>query len=288
MRVISTIEESHAHGQIRDIYVEVERTLGVPFPGMIFRSLATREGVLESVWPQIKRNAETQAFVDLANRLRRNCEGVVPATLEFDDVFSWLREHHFTREDLRVLRYCLEMLHSYDPKLLLITAAISVNLHGIKTPKIARTGASRIASTEPHFPTKVSRVMFDQAPSETKEIYLDVMDAVGVPAIPDDFQILGSWPTLLRRLWNDLKPVMHSATFQEEANTLSALAIECAQELPYPVEVENDSLEVRQIVDMHMSLYSRTCPAASAARWMLLEGERVNRAIGRAAGEADF
>ncbi len=288
MRVIATIEESHAHGATKDIYTNIERTLAVPFVGMVFRSLATREGVLEAVWPQIRRNIETQAFSDLAGQLRRNSEGAVETTLEFDDVFAWLGEHNFSREDVRHIRYALEMLHFVNSKLLLANAAMYVSLHNISNPKIVRSRPKEITKTEPQFPTRVSRVMLEQAPADTKEIFLDVMDAVRVPAIPDDFLMLAEWPTFLRRIWNDLRPAMHSPTFIDEAATLSALAIESAQELPYPISLENAGIDTRRIVDMFQSFYPMVSLATAAVRWMVIEGERVNRSIGRAAGEAGF
>jgi hypothetical protein len=288
MRGIVTIEESHAHGEIKDIYSDIERTLGVPFVGSLFRALATRQEVLEAVWPQIKRNAQTQAFTDLAERLSRQSDAVAEVTFEFDDLYSWLGEHAFSREDVRQIRYALEMLHYADPRLLLATASLHVALHNSQAQRVERAKPSRRTAQEPEFPSKASRTMMEQAPVEVKEIYLDAAEAVGVPMVPDAFQMLGNWPLFLRRLWNELRPVMHSLTFLNEASGLSALAIEAAQELPYAVTLEDAGIEVRRLVDMFMASYSRTQLIISAVRWMVIEGEHLNRATGRADGEVSW
>lgn len=288
MRGIVTIEESHATGKTREIYHDVERALGIPFPGLTFRALAPVADVLESIWPQVKKNAATQSFSALSGRLQRQADEAVAATFELEDLYSWLKDHDFSREDTRRIRYSLDMLHHANPRLLLITASLYAALHNITDPRFTRPRPTVRNSHEPEYPTKIDRVMMEQAPLETKEIYLDAAEAAGVPVVPDDFLILGNWPTFLRRAWESVKPVMHSMTFINEASDLSVRATQFAQELPYPTELSNTDIEVRRLVDIVQSLYARTTMATAAVRWMVIEGERINRVAGRAAGEATW
>jgi hypothetical protein len=117
-----------------------------------------------------------------------------------------------------------------------------------------------------------------------KEDYLDIADIMGVPIIPDDFQSLGHWPTFLRRAWTEIKTAMRSSTFLDEAQMLSAFAVSAAQELPHNMKIDADQ-EVRRILETFLSLYSRVSVVTAAIRWMVIEGERTVRVIGRAAGE---
>ena len=288
MLTIHMIEEGQAHGQIKEIFRDIEGALGAPFVPAIFRSFAMRPELLEEAWPQIKRNIETQSFVELSARLRRRSDSIVETIFEFDDLYSWIQEHGFSREDLRRMRYALEMLHYVGPKLLLVTASLYVSLHNIRDPKVVRAKALPQTNQEPEFPTKVPRMMMNQATADVKEAYLDVAEAVGAPILPDEFQMLGEWPPLLRRVWNDLRPVMHSKTFLDEAECMLAVATEAAQELPYSISLEHAGIDVRRVVDMFMSVYSKTQLAISAVRWMITEGERISRMTGRAAGESQW
>jgi hypothetical protein len=288
MRVVHLIDEGQATGQIKQVYRDIQATFAAPIVGSVFRALAARPDVLVAAWRDIRKNAETRSFITLASRLRSGADSIVSATFEFDDLYSWLREHGFGREDMRRIRYSLEMLHFLNPKLLLAIAAMHVSLHGISSPRISRATPSPPTGQEPEFPSKTPKVTIEQAPSDTMEIFLDAIDATGTPVVPDDLQILAAWPTLLRRTWGNLKPVMHSATFIEEAERLSELAVEAAQELPFAINIDGAGIDVRRAVDMFLKLQARMLLASAAVRWMLLEGERLNRSVGRAAGEGTF
>ncbi|HOK53321.1 MAG TPA: halocarboxylic acid dehydrogenase DehI family protein [Armatimonadota bacterium] len=285
MRRIETLEEGQARGRVKEIYKEIERAFGVPFVGGVFRALAQYPDVLESAWNQLKPNISTQSYVDLSNDLRQRADALAELIFELDDLYTWMLDHNFSREDIRKVLYTLEVLHYINPKLLLATAAITAGVMGVKNPQIKRRRESPITSQEPDYPNKLPQVMLEQASNEVKEDYYDIIAIMGLLTLPDDIQALGNWPTFLRRVWSNLKPVVRSATFLEESQNLESVAIESAQELPYPVEVKSDNPEVRRILESFMSMYARMCIGISAIRWMVMEGERTARLIGRAAGE---
>lgn len=286
MRRIETLEEGQAHGQLKVIYGEIQHNFGTPFVGSIFRALATQPGLLETVWPQLKPDVETQEFADLASRIRQRADSLARLTFDLDDLYTWLHDHRFTREDIRRILYVLEVLHYVNPKLMLATAALTVAAAGIKTPGVTQRGASRITKEEPEYPNKIPQVMFEQASNGVKEDYYDIADVMGTPIIPDDFQSLAEWPSFLHRVWNVLKPVMRSTTLLDEAQSISEFAVESAQELPYQVELAHpEQQHVRQIIETFLSLYSRMMVGISAIRWMMIEGQQNARIVGWAAGE---
>lgn len=285
MRRIGTLEEGQSRGRVREIYLDAERSFAVPFVGAVFRALAVQPNVLEQVWPQVKSNVEAQTFVNLSSRLRQRSDMLAETTFELVDLYAWLRDHGFPREDIRRILYILELFHQLDPKLLICTAAMTVAVTGISNPEIRRRRFSPIRTPQPEFPTRIPQVMIEQAPDEVKEDYLDIADVMGLPVIPDEFQTLGHWPPFLRRVWNELKPVTRSHTFLNEAENLEAVAIEMAQELPCPVKIENPTDDTRRILETFMSIYARMNLVISAVRWMMIEGERLARSVGRAAGE---
>lgn len=285
MRRIETLEEGQSQGQIRAIYEDIQRAFGTPFVGSIFRALATQPGLLETVWPKLKPNVEAQAFVDISNRIRQRADSLAQLTFELDDLYSWLHDHRFEREDIRRIFYTLEALYYVNPKLMLTAAAITVPIAGISSPMVTRRQASQITSDEPEFPNKIPQVMFEQASNGVKEDYYDIADVMGAPFIPDDFQALANWPSFLHRVWNMMKPVMRSRTLLDEAHGISEFAIKSALELPHPIEMEDSGEDTRRIVETFLSLYSRTMVGISAVRWMMIEGQRTAKIIGRAAGE---
>lgn len=285
MRRIETLEEGQSHGHIRAIYEDIQRVFGTPFVGSLFRALATQPGLLETVWLKLKPNMEAQAFVDISNSIRQRADSLAQLIFELENIYSWLHDHRFEREDIRRIFYTLEVLHYTNPKLLLATAAITVPITGISSPKVTRRQASQITSDEPEFPNKIPQVMFEQASNGVKEDYYDIVYIMGVPFVPDDFQALANWPPFLHKVWNILKPVMRSRTLLDEALSISEFAIESALELPHPIEVEEPGENARRIVETFLSLYSRTMMGISAIRWMMIEGQRTAKIIGRAAGE---
>ncbi|MEN6520628.1 MAG: halocarboxylic acid dehydrogenase DehI family protein [Armatimonadota bacterium] len=286
MRRIETLEEGQAHGQLKTLYGEIQRDFGSPFVGSIFRALAKQPGLLEAVWPQLQPDVTTQAFVDLASRIRQRADTLAGLTFDLDDLYTWLHDHRFTREDIRRILYVLEVLHYLNPKLLLATAALTVSVTGIKTSGINRYRATRITKEEPEYPNKIPQVMFEQASNGVKEDYYDISDVMGIPVIPDDFQALAEWPSFLRRIWSMLKPGMRSTTLLNEAQGISQAALELAQELPNPVEVSYpDQQRARQLFETFLSLYARTMVGISAVRWTMIEGQQNARITGWAAGE---
>lgn len=285
MHRMETVEESHSRGQVREIYRDIEHSLGVPFVGAIFRAFAAVPEVLPSIWSQIRPNLGTQAFAYLSRRLRRQSEALAESTFELVDLYGWMIDHNCSREDIRRVLYSLEMLHFVDPKLLLITASLFANLHGIHDERIERRKPSIPTSQEPEFPTAIHRVMYEQAPEIVKEAYLDILDTCKSPIVPDDAQIIGNWPQFLHKAWTELKPMLHSPTFIEESRSLAGLAISLAQELPYPIDISNVDRNVHDIVNKFLRIYSGTTVTTAAVRWMMIEGQRSSRNAGRAAGE---
>ncbi|MBI2843336.1 MAG: hypothetical protein HYX78_08045 [Armatimonadetes bacterium] len=285
MRRIELLSEGHSRGRVREIYQEIEHEFAVPLVGSMFRALAAYSDVLDSVWSQFKSNVGTQVFIDFSSRIRSNADAMAADTFELDDLYAWMQGHECDKEDIRRIRYVLEMFHYLNPKLLLTAAAVDVAVNRIQSPNVSRRRPSPSRTQEPEFPTRAPQVMLDQAPDQVKEVYFDVLDLMGIPIVPDDFQALGNWQNFIRRTWNDLKPVMRSTTYLEESQRLSRMAVELAQELPHAVVIESPTDEIRMIAETFLSLYARQTISTAGIRWMVLEGERAARTIGRAAGE---
>jgi hypothetical protein len=285
MRRIETVEEGQSNGLVRKVYYEIERLLGVPFVPAFFRALATRPELLASVWDAVRPSVDSQAFTYLSGRIRRQAEALAEATFELVDLYAWMRDHDFDRENTRRVLYALEVFHYVNPRLLLVTGSLKMAFDGIHDPRISRRRASPPSSIEPEFPTAPHRVMMEQAPEIVREGYLDIVEMLRAGIVPDDFQVLGNWPDLLHKAWSEIKPGMHSTTFIEETRALSAFAIELAQELPHAVQHPPLDEETRGVLDAFFDIYCRVGVGTSAIRWMMVEGERFARTTGRAAGE---
>ncbi len=285
MRRIELLEEGQAHGRIKEIYGEIERDFGSPFVGSVFRALGYHPEFLDSAWTQLRPNVESQAFLDLSHQISQRMNALAEVTFDIIDLYAWLLDHKFDKEDIRHILYTIEVLNYTNPKYLLATAAIIVGITGINNPQIKRRKASPVTSEEPEFPSPIPRIMAEQASKEVKEDYYDIADVMGVPVIPDNFQAFGKWPEFLRVVWNELKPAMRSSTFLDEARDVSAFTIEAAQELPYPVKLPDPGDDVRKIVETSISLYARVGVGTAGVRRVITEGERMARMVGRAAGE---
>jgi hypothetical protein len=288
MQRFETLEEGHATGSVKETYLEIERLFGAPYVPALFRCLALHPDVLHTFWTKLKPNLQTQAFSDFSTQLRTRADALAEATFEFSNLYIWLRDHRFSREDIRHILYLIETLHYVNPRFLLATAALAAPAMGIKDSRIVRSKALPIKSQEPEFPTKISRVMFEQAPHDVKEDYFDIVAVMGSPLVPDEFTMFGHWPLFLKRVWSELKPVMRSTTFLDEAQNVSAYAIELAQELPYEIDLEDPGVEIRMILETFLSLNARLMVGMAAIRRMIVEGERLARAVGRAAGSNQF
>ena len=285
MRRIDTCEEGQSRGRVREIYTEIEHDFGSPYVGEVFRALASYDAdVFDRIWTELKPNVETQAFIDLSGQLRQRINALAEVTFEPIDFYSWLLDHDFSREDIRRIMYTLEVLHYVNPKYLLATAALLTTVMRVRDPRIIRRRASEITAFEPDFPTRIPQVMPEQASDDVKEDYYDIADVMGIPVIPDDFQALAHWPDFLRQVWTEFRSAMRSSTFLDEAQMVSTFAVSAAQELPYTMKLDVDQ-EVRRILETFLSIYARVSVVTAAIRWMVIEGERTVRIVGRAAGE---
>ena len=137
------------------------------------------------------------------------------------------------------IQRALKLYHYINPKLLLLTSALKISLHG---ENIGRPDAN--LATTPLIARGIPRTMypmeFASDPPEDERVqavYDDVKRTLSLPAVFGEYRTLALWPEYLSAAWQRLKPLQRLSAYREASEELRQLSVHLARELPFPVRL---------------------------------------------------
>jgi Halocarboxylic acid dehydrogenase DehI len=235
------ISERVATGEIERVYHEIKQTLRVTGVPLNFRTIAGYDNILPLFWDELHSNLQTRDFETGADRIRARAAQSSAALLPaHGQPLVMLGESQRFQ-----IQRALKLYHYINPKLLLLTSALKISLHGenigradadmSSTPLIARG-----------IPRKMYPMEFASDPHDDERVqgtYDDIQRTMSLSAVFGEYRTLALWPEYLISSWQQLKPMLRLSVYREAAEELRQLSVHLARELPFPVRVTLRSIE---------------------------------------------
>ncbi len=235
------LSERSATGEIERVYHEIKQTLRVSGVPLNFRTLAGYDNILPLFWDELHPNLETLEFEASSDRIR--ARGAQSAAL-----LTPVRTHPHVMlgESQRFqIQRALKLYHYVNPKLLLLTSALRISLHG---ETIGRSDAN--TSNTPLIARGVPAAMYPMEyaadPPDDERlgvVFEDIKRTLSLPALHSEYRTLALWPEYLLSAWQRVKPLIRLAAYREESERLRQLSVHLARELPFPVKLSLRSIQ---------------------------------------------
>lgn len=232
------VKEFDAKDEIERVYHEIRQTLRVTGVNLNFRTWADFGRFLPAMWDDFRPNAETRAFENGADEIRRRAVHLASHLprlaarneLQLGESRSWQ------------IQRALELYHYINPKLLVLTSAVSASLKG---EQIRGEGAEADLIQKGEPPTMLAMEMVEEKPKEKqlRKLFDDIKKTLSLSAINSDYRTLGLWPDYLETAWRALKPVCKSQAFTDAADILRDEGKRVARLLPYRLSLTRDVLD---------------------------------------------
>ncbi|HEX4487855.1 MAG TPA: halocarboxylic acid dehydrogenase DehI family protein [Terriglobales bacterium] len=234
------ISERNATGEIERVYHEIKQTLRVTGIPSNFRTLAGYDNILPLFWDELHSNLQTRDFETGADLLRaRAAQSAALLPAHVQPVVMLGESQRFQ------IQRALKLYHYINPKLLLLTSALKISLHG---ENIGRSDAN-LASTSliaRGVPRQMYPMEFAGDPHDDERVqatYDDIQRTMSLSAVFGEYRTLALWPEYLVSSWQRLKPLLKLSAYREAAEELRQLSVHLARELPFPVRLTLRSIE---------------------------------------------
>jgi len=232
------ISETEAEGEVERAFHEIRQTLRVSGINLNFRTWAGYQKFFPVMWDAMRPNAETRAFETAADRVRAEAVRIAERLGKLDAATS-LR---LGESQSYQIRRALDLYHYINPKLLVLTSAVSLALDGERTG--GATGSVELI--ERGAPTQMYPMeMVAEEPEDTRlrELFEDIKQTLSLSTINSDYRTLALWPDYLAAGWRALKPITKSEEYKQASEQLRKMAGEVAQTLPYGVPLSRERVE---------------------------------------------
>ena len=235
------ISERSATGEIERVYHEIKQTLRVSGVPLNFRTLAGYENILPLFWDQLHPNLQTRDFETSSDRIRvRAAQSAVSLLSSRGQARVMLGESQRFQ-----IQRALKLYHYINPKLLLLTSALKISLHGenIGRPDANLSSTPLIARG---IPRKMYPMEFASDPPEDERVqavYDDIKRTMSLPAVFGEYRTLALWPEYLTSVWQRLKPMLRLSAAREASEELRQLSLHLARDLPFTVRLSLRSIE---------------------------------------------
>lgn len=241
MPQLSEIREADAPPHIAAIYADIKEAAALPQVNLIFRYLATHDGVLEWVWLALRPLYRSSQLVQAAGELAASVERPGPSPLLAA----------LSGDDLQICKLVLDAYNSGNPQnLIALTAlvrALAASTADQPQTKTDLTPRAEIANHATHaFPVLPKR---DELPAATM-IRIEKMAArhLGAPGvIPSMYLHLALWPSALEAADIYLQPVIESLGWAPLITSVIEQAGETAAQLAPSIELAPHNLDAATV-----------------------------------------
>jgi hypothetical protein len=195
-------------GQRANWYVEMKQVFQVPWMGVVTMAFSHYPHFFDCLWRGLKPLARSQPFVDECARLRANVEARVRA-LKPEPIARRLQAMGYAPRELDQIRSSIDVFsHGNFPYLLTATAARRL-LEGYELGSASHAPVFSDGHAPDH---DVPFVLMEahHADPQTRDVYRDIMDTLGLPFVNTDYRALARWPSYFALAWSGLKPMVNA------------------------------------------------------------------------------
>ncbi|MFT5508145.1 MAG: hypothetical protein ACI89J_001216 [Hyphomicrobiaceae bacterium] len=244
MSQLPEVREADATPHIAAIYADIKESAALPQVNLIFRYLATHDGVLEWVWQALRPLYRSSELADAADNLTRSIErpGLSPlmAVLAGDE--------------LATCKVVLDSYNSGNPQNLIALTALVRALQRAATDQ----SSSKIVLTPRPATAEASSVAFPTLPKRD-EVSADNMARIekmtarhqGTPGvIPSMYLHLALWPSGLEATDIYLQPIIVAPDWQPLVASVIKQAGETAVQLAPCIKLGAQDLDAATLVEV--------------------------------------
>ncbi|MDQ3687440.1 MAG: halocarboxylic acid dehydrogenase DehI family protein [Acidobacteriota bacterium] len=232
------VKEIEAEGETERVYHEIKQVMRVTGVNLNFRAWAGYEKLFPVMWDAVRPNAETRRFEDAADRLRAEAARAAEKFGKLNAATS-LR---LGESQSYQIRRALDLYHYINPKLLLLTATVSLALDGGRTG--GETGSVELIERgAPARMYPMEMVAEEPEDARLRELFDDIKKTLSLSSINSDYRTLALWPDYLASGWQRLKPITGSEEYKQASEQLRLTARELARGLPYRVPLSRGRVE---------------------------------------------
>jgi hypothetical protein len=235
------VSERSATSEIERVYHEIKQTLRVSGVPLNFRTFAGYGNILPLFWDELHANLQTRDFETSADHLRvraaQSAAVLMPSRAQARIMLGESQRFQIQR--------ALKLYHYMNPKILLLTSALRISLHG---ESIGRSDAQ--STSIPLIARGIPRNMYamefaSDSPEDERiqEVFEGIKRALSLPAVFGEYRTLALWPEYLLSAWQRLKPLLRLSTYREASEEIRQLSVHLARELPLPVHLSLRGIE---------------------------------------------
>ncbi len=228
--------EDDASPDVREIFADIRRTLGISGLNLFYPALAEYPAFLELHWSLVKPLAGSRELRSCAERLRAECYTRVHNYFRVADLRGYVKQDG-SDSDLPQLQAAVEFFHYKDPLLLLL---FCLQMQALEGPA-GRPGAPTPADVSQHR-TAPAFIPEETAPAPIRRRYNEIRKVLGLPYVCPEFEAMARWPVFLDAYWQFLKGLIESPLYSDCRYALRTSAWNLAGELPGPLELTFDQL----------------------------------------------
>jgi hypothetical protein len=239
---VRPVPEYEAKGELKEIYEELKKDLGVPWVGVITQALAFYEPFFKEAWRQLKPSVKTNFFEEHCNQIRLHSWNGVIESFTNKKLAAQLRELGYKDREIEEIQEMLDVLDYGNPKYLVFATVVK---HVLLNGKIS--GKDSINPLDVYPRPQVtsgysSLVMVEEhhASEGLTKIYEDIKHTLNLPFVNSDYKAQGRWPSYLELAWNDLKPNIDTEDYISLRNQINQMAYEMTENLPYSYTLDKD------------------------------------------------
>jgi uncharacterized protein YbdZ (MbtH family) len=259
MNVITLVREGDAEDErVKEVYRDIKESLRVSLVDAMFQAYAAMPKFLDYAWRRLRPSMLAQPFVEQS----RNLGELADAGIEgwpISDHAAALHSRNYGESDLRKLREIVELFHTENPKLLIISNAL----------RVALTGEPIGGMGVPHPPNHVDRdklvrdfrglhvpmAIEGEAPLRVRNTFEEIQRGTGLPFVSTQHRAMGAYPDWLDVFWTDVRPLLTDARRRELSARIDRASRDAARQLPYPLHIRADEFpEIGRINDAFCTL----------------------------------
>lgn len=237
---IFPVPEYAADGELRDRYEATKSAFQVPWMGVVTMAFAHYPAFFGTLWDGAKDLCTSEVYVDFCRELREMTEARV-ADLAPAPIAGRLTEAGYGAREIDNIRAINEVFsHGNFPYVTLATIArvlLEGGALGRDTAVAPFTGR--------HAPdVEVPLVLMERhhADRATRNIYTDLMAALGLPFVNTDYRAFARWPSYFAMAWADLKPHVAGAPHKAICQDIHDRLVEQVAAFPNPGGLDGAAL----------------------------------------------
>ena len=250
--------EYAAAGELAARYNDMKELLQVPWMGVVTMAYAHYPNFFGELWRGLRPLATSPLFIAAVRELRTYCEAEV-MQLAPPPLTERLGYKGYGERQIDNIRAMIEIFSHGNFPYLMIASLTRGLLLGSSFGKADNTASPFEGRHAPDVSVPFLLMERHHADAPTPAVYDDIMATLGLPFVNTDYRALARWPSYFALAWSDLKPSAQTDMHRALANRVYDRALELANDLPNPGDLNVDALQAAAKCDAPLDEIRPVC-----------------------------